>query len=95
MKAFLEEYGFSILAAIVVILLIMMISPVGVSIKKSLGSIVNKFDGTVSNGIDTNVIFNGATGNNIDKTNETLSNFYTGTINKEIEINKEQNQKER
>lgn len=62
MKAFLEEYGFSILAAIVVILLIMMISPVGVSIKESLGSIVNKFDGAVSNGIDTNVVFNGGTG---------------------------------
>lgn len=71
MKAFLEEYGFSILAAIVVILLIMMISPVGVSIKESLGSIVNKFDGAVSNGIDTNVVFNGATGNS-NHTNEDL-----------------------
>lgn len=34
-------------------------------------------------------------GNNIDKTIETLSNFYSETINKEIEINKEQSQKER
>lgn len=52
MKAFLEEYGFSILAAIVVILLIMMISPVGVSIKESLNGIVKGFDGSVSNGLN-------------------------------------------
>lgn len=53
MKAFLEEYGFSILAAIVVILLIMMISPVGVSIKSALGGMVGRFDGSVQNGLST------------------------------------------
>lgn len=53
MKAFLEEYGFSILAAIVVIVLIMMISPVGVSVRTALGGMVGKFDGSVQNGLST------------------------------------------
>lgn len=43
MKSFLEEYGFAILSAIVVILLIMMISPVGDAVKDSLSGTVNKF----------------------------------------------------
>ena len=53
MKAFLEEYGFSILAAIVVIVLIMMISPVGTSVKSALGGMIGKFDGSVQNGLST------------------------------------------
>lgn len=53
MKAFLEEYGFAILATIIVILIIMMISPVGISIRESLRSVVFKFDGSVQNGLDT------------------------------------------
>ena len=60
MKAFLEEYGFSILLAIVVILLIMMISPVGTSVKESLGGIVTSFTGTANEGLDSasNVLAN-------------------------------------
>ena len=46
MKSFLEEYGFSILAAIVVILLIMMISPLGVYFKSGMTTITGKFGGT-------------------------------------------------
>ena len=57
MKAFLQEYGFSILAAIVVILLIMMISPVGVNIKESLNSVVTNFSATAENGIDNVKVF--------------------------------------
>lgn len=57
MKAFLQEYGFSILAAIVVILLIMMISPVGVNIKESLKSVVTNFSTTTENGIDNVNVF--------------------------------------
>ena len=57
MKAFLQEYGFSILAAIVIILLIMMISPVGVSIKESLNSVVTNFSSTAENGIDNVNVF--------------------------------------
>lgn len=57
MKAFLQEYGFSILAAIVVILLIMMVSPVGVSIKESLKSVVTNFSATAENGIDNVNVF--------------------------------------
>ena len=52
MKAFLQEYGFSILAAIVVILLIMMLSPVGVSVKESLSSVVSNFGATAESGVD-------------------------------------------
>ena len=53
MKAFLEEYGFAILSAIVVILLIMMISPVGTKIKESLTGITHSFTETADNGLDT------------------------------------------
>ena len=41
MKNFLSEYGFAILAAIVVILLIMICTPVGSLIKKEIGNIVS------------------------------------------------------
>ena len=51
MKAFLEEYGFAILAAIVVIVLIMMASPIGEAVRKSLKSIVEKFTNTADNGL--------------------------------------------
>ena len=53
MKSFLEEYGFSILAAIVVILLIMMMSPVGTAIKDSLATVVTKFTNTSEDGMQT------------------------------------------
>lgn len=53
MKAFLEEYGFAILAAIVVIVLIMMATPVGQAVKASLQSIVGKFTNTADNGLDS------------------------------------------
>ena len=53
MKSFLEEYGFAILAAITVIILIMMVSPVGTSVKESLGSVVFKFTGTANEGLDS------------------------------------------
>lgn len=53
MKAFLEEYGFAILSAIVVIILIMMISPVGTKIKESLTGITHSFTETADSGLDT------------------------------------------
>ena len=43
MKKFLEEYGFAILAAIVVIILIAMCTPVGSLIKKQVMNVVNNF----------------------------------------------------
>ena len=53
MKSFLEEYGFAILAAIIVIVLIMMVSPVGVAIRGSIDSVVLKFTGVADNGLDS------------------------------------------
>ena len=53
MKSFLEEYGFAILAAIVVILLIMMASPVGSAVKDSLKSVVTKFTNTGDDSVTT------------------------------------------
>ena len=53
MKSFLEEYGFAILAAIIVIVLIMMVSPVGTAVRGSVDSIVHKFTGTANNGLDS------------------------------------------
>ena len=43
MKSFLEEYGFAILAAIVVILLIAMCTPVGSLIKQQVMNVVDSF----------------------------------------------------
>lgn len=43
MKSFLEEYGFAILAAIVVILLIAMATPVGDVVKKQIFNVVDDF----------------------------------------------------
>ena len=45
MKSFLEEYGFAILAAIVVILLIAMCTPVGNLIRNQVMSVVESFAG--------------------------------------------------
>lgn len=45
MKSFLEEYGFAILAAIVVILLIAMCTPVGNLIKNQVMGVVESFAG--------------------------------------------------
>ena len=44
MKTFLEEYGFVILIAIVIILLIVMATPVGSTIKASILGLTNSFD---------------------------------------------------
>lgn len=46
MKSFLEEYGFAILAAIVVILLIAMCTPVGNLIKQQILNMVDRFAGS-------------------------------------------------
>ena len=43
MKSFFEEYGFVILAAVVVIALIGMTSPVGEAIEESMLSVVDGF----------------------------------------------------
>ena len=43
MKAFFEEYGFVALAAIVVIILIIMATPVGQTIETALKSMVQSF----------------------------------------------------
>ena len=43
MKAFFEEYGFVALAAIVVIILIIMVTPVGQAIETALKSMVQSF----------------------------------------------------
>ena len=53
MKSFLEEYGFAILAAIVVIVLILMASPVGQAIKAALLNVVEKFTNTTESALDT------------------------------------------
>ena len=53
MKAFLQEYGFAILATIVVILLIMMVSPVGIKIRDSIEGVVLKFGDSAENGLDS------------------------------------------
>lgn len=52
MKSFLSEYGFAILSTVVVILIIMMISPVGNSVKEALKGTVIKFSGSAENGLD-------------------------------------------
>lgn len=43
MKSFLEEYGFAILAAIVVVLLIAMATPIGNLVKTKLQSVIGSF----------------------------------------------------
>lgn len=81
MKAFLEEYGFSILSAIVVILLIMMISPVGTSVKESLGGIITSFTGTANEGLDnaSNVLANNLNALGSQSQNSETSNVcYSG-----------------
>ena len=52
MKAFLEEYGFVILIAIVIILLIVMATQVGNSIKASILGLVDRFSGTSTSKLD-------------------------------------------
>lgn len=49
MKSFLEEYGFAILAAIVVILLIAMATPVGNLIKGQILGVVESFGSSANN----------------------------------------------
>lgn len=48
MKSFFEEYGFVILAAIVVIALISMTTPIGDAIEESMLSVVDGFTERVS-----------------------------------------------
>ena len=48
MKSFFEEYGFIALAAIVVVLLIAMATPVGTAIKNSVLGLVDKFGSTTN-----------------------------------------------
>ena len=43
MKRFLEDYGFTIVAAIVVISLIMIVTPIGSTIQKQTGDLVHSF----------------------------------------------------
>lgn len=52
MKSFLEEYGFVILIAVVVILLIVIATPVGSSIKSSILGLVDDFNSKTSAKID-------------------------------------------
>lgn len=52
MKTFLEEYGFVILIAIVVILLIVIATPVGNSVKSSILGLVDDFNGKTTAKID-------------------------------------------
>lgn len=57
MKSFFEEYGFVILAAIVVILLIAMCTPLGNVVKQNITGIMNSFSGKTNSmlneGLDT------------------------------------------
>lgn len=52
MKSFLNEYGFAILSTIVVIMIILMISPVGISIRHGLFDLVLKFTDSTSAGME-------------------------------------------
>lgn len=49
MKSFFEEYGFTALVAIVLIILIVMATPLGDLVKTNLLTMVNQFMNTVSN----------------------------------------------
>lgn len=77
MKSFLSEYGFAILSTVVVILIIMMISPVGNSVKEALKGTVIKFSGSAENGldgIDTDSLFNSRNNYEFD------GNYYKGDL---------------
>ena len=52
MKSFLEEYGFAILVAVVVIILIVIASPIGTEIKASVSGLVDSFGGKTVTAID-------------------------------------------
>lgn len=54
MKAIFEEYGFVILAAVVVLLLIGMTTPVGSAIESSIVSIVDNMTEQVNNQVTFN-----------------------------------------
>ena len=66
MKTFLEEYGFVILIAIVIILLIVMATPVGNSIKASVLRLVDSFDSKTSA--------------KIEKTNKEVNTTLNGSV---------------
>lgn len=53
MKSFFEQYGFVILAAIVVIILIAMCTPIGSVVKTQIESITNSFASKTENKLDT------------------------------------------
>lgn len=55
MKSFFQEYGFVILAAIVVILLIAMCTPIGSIIRTQIETIATNFSGKAENKI--NVVY--------------------------------------
>ena len=54
MKAIFEEYGFVILAAVVVLLLIGMTTPVGEAIENSIVGIINNMSEQVNNQVSIN-----------------------------------------
>lgn len=65
MKSFFEEYGFIALAAIVVVLLIAMATPVGNAIRNSVLGLIAKFTATTNGltdkmGADINAMQNNA-----------------------------------
>lgn len=52
MKSFFEEYGFTILASIVVILLITMTTPIGTVVKNNISNIIDSFSDKTSQKLD-------------------------------------------
>ena len=64
MKSFFEEYGFVILAAIVVILLIAMCTPLGKVVRQNIESIMNSFSAK------TNSMLNDSLNTAVNTTND-------------------------
>ena len=52
MKKFFEEYGFTILASIVVILLITMTTPIGTVVKNNISNVIDSFSDKTSQKLD-------------------------------------------
>ena len=53
MKSFFEEYGFVMLAAVVVIALIAMTSPVGMAVQKNMTDLIDDFSDKVAIDLDS------------------------------------------
>ena len=90
MKSFLEEYGFAILAAIVVVLLIVMASPVGNTVRDSLEGVTTTFGDKTENmigKIETEAMFGVDTENAEDTAlptpdaNQYLDVYYANFMN--------------